>query len=624
MSEKDSKCDSISKIKVSDLIDSGTRKVSDNDMSRMVQSAKKYGIMLPVIVRKIKDSEKKDLVSGHIKKKAAEQAGISELLAIEKEMTDLKALEWSLSENIDRIELNLIDLAEGFKKLNDMGETQQQIVDNLHLNKHQSYVSETISLLELSEPIQEHIRNGRINRSIAVSLVTIKDPQMQIKLADLSAKNEWSVKQFRRARKLMNKPTLNQNDTSKQSSACMTLSKCNVPNLLAQILKERKSKQVTNECNQCPDQNLCARIAVLEDHNDAKNTEPDNSQQPSELVFEDAFDSLTHKRETEDTKPTDTTLPNEENNLTSDKHPSSEPIKATKPTNISSSESAQTNPNPTNASNNNDKANTLQRDANPPATSNVCALKVVDETTLQPQSYQEIFGNKKTLDFLKALAAFPRNMQNIALLGEHGCGKTTLARLCAASVLGKDWELWTYQAGHGAGKGIGIAASSLITKGERDALGSFLRGGTLKAPPGIHFKICVVKNLDDIPKTFVREFTDWIGKYRDSIRFILTCEDSKKMPPEILKKCLPLYVEPLSDLEMAQLLKHLAGKCDFEFSDVQLNEIRKEAKGIPQTAVNLLIATYTILKAQQMNNQDSQLNCNTDSDDKSDASKRGL
>jgi ParB/RepB/Spo0J family partition protein len=263
--------------KLSDLKDTGTRKVSESEMRRMLESYRKYGIMHPAIIRKRKDSEKPELVSGHLRGMIVKRAGEDELPCIEVEMDDLDAACWSISENIDRIQRNLMDEAEDYEKLKiNFKLSQQDTIDKLHLDKNQSYISETLSLNDHPESIKELIRNDRLKRSIAVELTKIKDIDLRIKLANLAADKEWTVKTFRKHAKT---PQALNNDTVKQQSANLTSSKCSVPQLWSELIKEFKSKQETHECDKCINKKPCERIAIFEiSPNDAK-TEPANSSQ---------------------------------------------------------------------------------------------------------------------------------------------------------------------------------------------------------------------------------------------------------------------------------------------------------------------------------------------------------
>jgi ParB/RepB/Spo0J family partition protein len=244
--------------KLSDLKDTGTRKVSDSEMRRMLESYRKYGIMHPAIIRKGKDSEKPELVSGHLRGMMIKGAGEDELPCIEVEMDDLDAACWSISENIDRIQLNEMDWAEALENLKiNFKLSQQDTIDKLHLDKNQSYISETLSLNDHPESIKELIRNDRLKRSIAVELTKIKDIDLRIKLANLAADKEWTVKTFRKHAKT---PQALNNDTVKQQSANLTSSKCSVPQLWSELIKEFKSKQETHECDQCAEK-LCKKIA---------------------------------------------------------------------------------------------------------------------------------------------------------------------------------------------------------------------------------------------------------------------------------------------------------------------------------------------------------------------------
>ena len=267
MNEENSKSGPLVKMmKPEDLDNSGMRKIKDDDYCRIVNGFRKYKkIMTPVIIRRKEGSEKPEVVTGHLRTGLSTQADIAEIPCIEVKMDDVEAAYWCMSENLDRVNPNPIDEAEGFKKLMDLGQTQEQIIHRLNLGKGQPYLSETVSLLKLPESVQKFVRYGQISRSIAEKIGAIKDPKDQEEIAKLAAKEQWTVKQFEDHFTKENKShNFHRRTSHEPPSACSELTKCSVLHLFEQILQERKSKQQTLECNQCSDQKRCKRIVFQE------------------------------------------------------------------------------------------------------------------------------------------------------------------------------------------------------------------------------------------------------------------------------------------------------------------------------------------------------------------------
>jgi len=519
-----------------------------------------------------------------------------------------------------------------------------------------------------------HIRNKRINRSIAERLATVKDAQMQEKLANEAAKKQWTVKTLNI--NLMDKPMLNQNDTSQSPSECMTLFKCNVPNLLEQIKQERKSKQETQECDQCADKKLCERIAMLDvdqnevetqktlesksitteiEPNDAKMIEPDNdSQQPTDLVFEDAFESLTGKRETEDTKALDA--------------PSPESAQSSTPTNTNSdNKPTDTTDTPSESAHSSTPSNTaivLQKDAPMPHAA------VVNENTLQPQSsrisldkvmnqvepekaiVQQKTSAESTLDSASAqssaesteltitkktdssypieeinvkktntspeevLSKYPETLdemalseknsdifnsklkdrQSLLLAGEPISEITSAWKCFVKQSYGEDSDLFCLRFTADELNRNEYRNSKSKYHKSRDILKTFCIGWAGQNNP-IGFKTVVIEDADklddDVVDSVVAPLT-----YETDVRFILAASKLDKVHPKLSEGATRMsFVKPEID-QIVQVLKTQAQKAGLEISDVELKQIAESCDRIPSVAVINLRDKYMISKSK--------------------------
>ena len=116
--------------------------------------------MQPVLVRRAANGY--ELVAGERRLRAAEMAGLEHIPAVIRDIDDRAAAEWSIIENIQREDLNPIERAEAYQRLQDQfGLTHQEIADQVGLNR--SSVTNHIRMTELDEGTKEAVRTGLIS-----------------------------------------------------------------------------------------------------------------------------------------------------------------------------------------------------------------------------------------------------------------------------------------------------------------------------------------------------------------------------------------------------------------------------------------------------------------------------
>jgi len=122
---------------------------------------------------------KYELVAGERRLRAAKMAGLAAIPAIVKDFTDQQSLELSLIENLQREDLNPMDEAEGYARLNsEFGLTQEAIAKRV--GKDRSTVANMVRLLALPKQIKESLRKGEITAGHARPLLTLEEADKQI------------------------------------------------------------------------------------------------------------------------------------------------------------------------------------------------------------------------------------------------------------------------------------------------------------------------------------------------------------------------------------------------------------------------------------------------------------
>jgi ParB family chromosome partitioning protein len=164
---------------------------NDEKLSQLSESIKQYGIVQPLIVKKEGNTYK--IVAGERRWRAARLAGLQTVPVIIKDLTSKQVMEVALIENLQREDLNPIEEAEAYEKLiSDFGMTQEEI--SVAVGKSRPAIANSVRLLSLQEKIKEKLIGGEITSGHARTLITIDDPELQLKIVDEIIKKGLNVR----------------------------------------------------------------------------------------------------------------------------------------------------------------------------------------------------------------------------------------------------------------------------------------------------------------------------------------------------------------------------------------------------------------------------------------------
>lgn len=163
-------------------------------LSELAASIKEHGLAQPIIVSHDEAAGVYELIAGERRLRACELAGLKEVEAIVRvPASDKKRLELALIENIQREDLNAIELALGYLRLvNEFGITQTDIAKQL--GKAKSTISNTLRLLDLPEKVQKAVQIGQLSEGHARALLQVQDHVELIKLFHLTVSQNLSVR----------------------------------------------------------------------------------------------------------------------------------------------------------------------------------------------------------------------------------------------------------------------------------------------------------------------------------------------------------------------------------------------------------------------------------------------
>ena len=164
---------------------------NEEEIIGLSESIKMYGIIQPLVLRKVGD--KYEIIAGERRYKASQMAGLQVVPAIIVEMDDQQSAEVALVENLQRKDLSPIEKAQSYKKLLDMGYTQEKLAQKMGVS--QSAIANTIRLLNLSIPVKDALLNNKISERHARSLLLITDTNMQITMLNRIMSERLTVRQ---------------------------------------------------------------------------------------------------------------------------------------------------------------------------------------------------------------------------------------------------------------------------------------------------------------------------------------------------------------------------------------------------------------------------------------------
>lgn len=171
----------------------------DEALDELAASMEELGVIQPITVRALGDGEF-GIISGERRLRAARRAGIDRLPAFVREASSEEMLEMALVENVQREELNPIEVALGYQRLmEECGLTQEEVAEKV--SKSRASVSNFLRLLRLPPRAQAALRDGEVAMGHARALIAIDDEEAQVALLEEAVEDDLSVREMeRRAR----------------------------------------------------------------------------------------------------------------------------------------------------------------------------------------------------------------------------------------------------------------------------------------------------------------------------------------------------------------------------------------------------------------------------------------
>ena len=184
------------------------RKKFDNaSLSDLAQSISRHGVLQPIVVRK-KENGFYEIIAGERRWRACKMAGLQEIPALIKDVTDINAAELSLVENLQREDLNPVEEAYGYKNLiEQFGLTQEEAADKV--GKARASVANMMRILSLPQKTLSLVEDGLLSFGHARTLVALAgaiDDEELYKTAKYVSDNDLSVRETEKLVKNLKSP----------------------------------------------------------------------------------------------------------------------------------------------------------------------------------------------------------------------------------------------------------------------------------------------------------------------------------------------------------------------------------------------------------------------------------
>jgi len=168
------------------------REFDEEAMNELANSIREVGIITPITLRQMPDGNYQ-IIAGERRWRASQLAGLTTIPAYIRTVEDENVMEMALVENIQREDLNAIEIALAYQHMSDtMGMTQEKIADRV--GKSRTAITNYMRLLKLPAQIQMALKNHEMDMGHARALLAIDSPSAQIKLFREVQKNGYSVR----------------------------------------------------------------------------------------------------------------------------------------------------------------------------------------------------------------------------------------------------------------------------------------------------------------------------------------------------------------------------------------------------------------------------------------------
>lgn len=222
------------------------REFDETALQELADSIKEIGIIQPITLRKI-DDDSYQIIAGERRYRASLKAGLETIPAYIRTADDENVMEMALIENIQREDLNAVEIALAYQHLLEQyALTQERLSERV--GKKRTTIANYLRLLKLPAPIQMALQNKQIDMGHARALITLGDPKLQVKIFEETVAHGYSVRKVEEIVK-----SLNEGETIKSGARKITPKRSKLPeefNMLKQHLSGFFNTKVQLTCSE--------------------------------------------------------------------------------------------------------------------------------------------------------------------------------------------------------------------------------------------------------------------------------------------------------------------------------------------------------------------------------------
>jgi ParB family chromosome partitioning protein len=172
--------------------DQPRRRFDPAELERLAESIRRHGVLQPVVVRAAEDGAY-ELLVGERRWRASQAAGLATIPVVVADVAPRDRLEVALVENVQRHDLNPIELALAFRALADSGLTQEEV--GARVGFERSTIANHLRLLELPREMQADVESGALSAGHAKAILGVASPERRRSLRDRIVRDALSVRQ---------------------------------------------------------------------------------------------------------------------------------------------------------------------------------------------------------------------------------------------------------------------------------------------------------------------------------------------------------------------------------------------------------------------------------------------
>ena len=207
------------KLKLSDIEPNRNqprKEFNEEALAELADSISQHGVLQPLLVRPLPDGGYQ-IVAGERRWRACRMAGVSEVPAVIRELTESQVMELALIENLQREDLSVIEEAEGYKLLMETYNfTQDEISKSV--GKSRPSITNALRILNLPPNILDLLKEGKITAGHARALLSFSNEEEMQRAAKLIVENGLSVREIENIVKRSNKAKRKKRDLGKRNS----------------------------------------------------------------------------------------------------------------------------------------------------------------------------------------------------------------------------------------------------------------------------------------------------------------------------------------------------------------------------------------------------------------------